>query len=285
MGVLSSGVFKVLIGITQRLPPSWRLALAESPRMAWLRRMSQVSAGDRDAVVGLSAPLAGYRMRLKMRGGHRRFALGTYEPEVCEVIQSRRPGETMLDIGANVGYFTLLMARYAGRQGKVIAFEPIPAVHALLSENLRLNNCTQVRAECMALADVEASGTMRSEPEPDSPVPFTARLADDGDCEVTVGTVDGYVEAAGLKRLDFVKIDVEGAEDRVIRGMTRTLRTFSPDILVEIHRDDGTPSETLERLREMGYELSRLDRTGQAPCGTHAEGGHVVAVRRAPASR
>ena len=283
MAGMSSGVFKLLINMTQKLPPSWRLALAQSPKAAWLRRLSQVSDGDGDAVVELSAPLAGYRMRLSMRAGHRRFALGTYEPDVCAVIQSHRHGETMMDIGANVGYFTLLMAQHAGRDGQVIAFEPVPGVHALLCENLRLNNCTQARAERMALADVESSETMYS--ERDSPVPFTARLADDGDCRVTVGTVDRYVEAAGMKKLDFVKIDVEGAEDRVIRGMTRTLRTFRPDILVEIHRDDGTPSEALERLHEMGYELSRLGRNGQTPCGTRAEGGHVAAVWRAPASR
>jgi FkbM family methyltransferase len=283
MADVSSRVFRLLIGVAQTLPASWRMALAQSPKAGWLRRLSQIPHRDGDAVVNLSAPLAGYRMRLNMRAGHRRFALGTYEPDVCALIQSRPHGETMLDIGANVGYFTLLMVKQAGRDGRVIAFEPVPAVHALLCENLRLNNCTQASAERMALADLETFETMRS--ERDSPVPFTARLADDGDCRVAVGTLDRYVEASGLKALDFVKIDVEGAEDRVVRGMSGTLRTFKPDILLEIHKDDGTPSEALEQLQAMGYELRRLGHEGQMPCGTRAEGGHVAASWRAPTVR
>src|SRR5206468_11533648 len=127
-----------------------------------------------EAVVDLSAPLEGCRMRLSTRAGHRRFALGTYEPDVCSMIRSRGRGETMLDIGANVGYFTLLMARQTGRSGHVVAFEPVPAIHAALRENLRLNGCDQVRAECLAVADVEAGGMMQSEAS--GSMPFTAHI-------------------------------------------------------------------------------------------------------------
>ena len=99
-------------------------------------------------VVELSGPLAGYRMRLDMRAGHRRYALGTYEPEVTALILSMlKNGKTALDIGANIGYFTLLMAHLVGLKGRVIAFEPFPLVYNLLQENLCLNNLAWTQAE------------------------------------------------------------------------------------------------------------------------------------------
>jgi FkbM family methyltransferase len=274
---LDARLFRLLIRVAQWLPPAWRIALAESPKAAWLRRLS-LAHGDSEAVVELSAPLAGCRMRLSTRAGHRRFALGTYEPDVCSVIRSRGRGETMLDIGANVGYFTLLMARQTGRSGHVVAFEPVPAIHAALRENLRLNGCHQVRAECLAVADVEADGMMQSEAS--GSMPFTAHISEAGDCPVSLVSVDGYVQRAGLQKLDFVKIDVEGAEDRVIRGMTRTLQNLRPDILLEIHRTDGAESEALGRLRAAGYRLTRVGRNGRIPSGTTARGGHIVAEWR-----
>jgi FkbM family methyltransferase len=131
-------------------------------------------------------------------------------------------GETVLDIGANIGYFTLLMARRVGPTGKVIAFESVPSVYNVLCENLRLNGFNQVQAECKAVADVLGQGAMQS--DLNNPLSFIGRLSERGDSTVPLVNIDRYVETAGLERLDFVKIDVEGAEDTVIRGMTKTLR-------------------------------------------------------------
>lgn len=67
--------FRVLIWLGQKLPALWRVALTQSPAAAWLRRLSLLPLTQGQVVVALSAPLAGYRMRLDMRAGHRRYAL------------------------------------------------------------------------------------------------------------------------------------------------------------------------------------------------------------------
>jgi FkbM family methyltransferase len=272
MGVLAERISRALIKLGQIIPAPLRVALTQSPAAAWLRRLSLLPLTKGQVVVVLGEPLAGLRMCLDMRSGHRRYALGTYEPEICALIQSRlRGGETVLDIGANIGYFTLLMARRVGPSGRVIAFEPVPSVYGVLNENLRLNGCDWALAECMAVAEVEGEGTMLV--EANNPLSFTGQLSECGDMTVPLVTIDRYMERSGLEKLDFAKIDVEGAETRVLQGMTSTLRRWRPRILVEIHARDGQESETLLRLKEIGYRLSRLEAKDWMPCDTRARGG------------
>ena len=85
-------VSKTLIWLGQKLPVSLRVALTQLPAAAWLRRFTLLPLTQGQVVVALGAPLAGYRMRLDMRSGHRRYALSTYEPEVCAFIQSHLLG-------------------------------------------------------------------------------------------------------------------------------------------------------------------------------------------------
>lgn len=269
-------IFRFVLWMGQRLPARLRVALTRSPSSAWLRRLSQLPRGG-SAVVPLSGTLADYRMLLDMRAGHRRYALGTYEPEIAALIQSTlREGETALDIGANIGYFTLLMARKVGPAGRVIAFEPVPSVYAVLCENLRLNACIQALAECIAVADVEGPGAMQS--DLNNPLSSVGQLVDTGGLAVPLVSIDRYVETAGVQKLDLVKIDVEGAEDRVIRGMTKTLKTLHPTVFVEIHANDGRESEGLRRLQEAGYRLTRVEPAKLVPCDALARGGYVLAM-------
>jgi hypothetical protein len=116
--------------------------------------------------------------------------------------------------------------------------------------------------------------------EDDAPLSFTSRLAESGDLAVPAISVDHYVESTGLARIDFIKIDVEGAEDTVIRGMTNTLQVFHPDVLVEIHGNEGNKSKSLVRLQEAGYELKKVERTGLVPFVATTQVGHVLGVGR-----
>jgi len=203
--------------------------------------------------------------------------LGTYEPEVCVVIQAHlNEGAVAMDIGANIGYFPLLMARRVGFAGRVIAFEPVPTVHGLLVENLSMNGCHNVIAERLAVAD--AVGDKRMEWDPSEHYSFTARLSDEGDVSVPATSIDSYVADARLERLDFVKIDVEGAEDQVVSGMVKTLKRLHPTLLLEIHADHGGECLALTRLESAGYNLFRLERNGLIKCSTTAEGNYVLGV-------
>jgi len=268
-------VFKALIWLGQKLPASWRVALTYSPAAAWLRRFTLLPLTKGQVVVALSGPLTGYRMKLDIRSGHRRYALGTYEPHICTLIQSYlHEGETVMDIGANIGYFTLLMASKVGPQGRVIAFEPVPTVYNVLLENLRLNASAHVCAECQAVAEVEDVAYMQSDTE--NPLSFVGHLSESGDLEVKTITVDDYVHAVGLNGLDFVKIDVEGAEDHVLQGMINTLKYLKPTILLEMHANDGGNSLGLCLLKQEGYQLLRVEKDGLFPCYTRAQGGYIL---------
>ena len=273
---MSKIISSILVGLGQKLPPSWRVALTQLPAANWLRRISLLPFAHGLVTADLDGPLIGYQMRLDMRAGHRRFALGTYEPEVAALIQSMlKSGNTVLDIGANIGYFTLLMAHLVGSKGRVIAFEPYLPVYSLLQENLLLNNLTWVQAECLAVADVAGEARMQSDQT--NPLSFVTHLSEKGDLVVSTTSVDKYLESRKLSGLDFIKIDVEGAEDAVIRGMSRTLGSLRPVVLVEIHANDGGESETLNRLKENGYHLRHLEQDGWTTCDTRARVGHVLA--------
>jgi FkbM family methyltransferase len=144
-----------------------------------------------------------------------------------------RNGGTAFDIDTNIGYSTLLMAHLVGSKGCVVVFEPFLPVYSLLQENLLLNNLTWAQSECLAVADVAGEARMQSDQT--NPLSFVTHLSEKGDLVVSTTSVDKYLESRKLSGLDFIKIDVEGAEDAIIRGMIRTLGSLRPAVLVGIH--------------------------------------------------
>jgi len=139
---------------------------------------------------------------------------------------------TCFDVGANIGYYTLLLANLAPK-GKVYAFEPIPLSHYLLKANLTLNNFTNVVANNIALGDKNEKATFVL-PEDSGFASFrdTKRKIVKEKITVSVQTLDSYVKHLKIKRIDFVKIDVEGAERLVLQGAKNILEKIKPKILL-----------------------------------------------------
>lgn len=188
---------------------------------------------------------------------HRSFAFGSWEPEVVQVIQERvSPGMTVLDIGAQSGYFSLLFSRLVGPQGKVIAFEPLPANFRMLEENVRLNGLGNVTIRQEAVAD--HSGDMSFE-FPSEPTLIAGPLLEGENQGVL--TVKGVslddIFSVGSVPVQFIKMDVEGAEEEVLRGALKLLDSSHPDMLIELHnmeKQEGThPAVSL--VENMGYEV------------------------------
>ena len=230
-----------LIWLGNKLPYSCRNRLTYSAAANWFRRVSLLAFGHGLVLTDLSGPLFGFKMKLDLQAGHRRYALGTYEPDISSLLRSRlKPGMVAMDIGANIGFFTLLMANLVGTVGRVIAFEPFPPVYTLLEENIRINNLKWVIVECLAIADVEGSARMKTDPT--NEYSFITQLSDVGDLNVTTTSVDIYFVSKKFTRLDFIKIDVEGVEDIVVKGMAHVLKNVRPAVLVEIHTNDGHES-------------------------------------------
>lgn len=178
------------------------------------------------------------------------------EPEQTGTfVRMVKKGHVVFDIGANAGYYTVLSARLAGPQGRVIAFEPAVRNLAYLYRHVTLNrltNVTIVPAACshaMALAFFSqgpncATGHLGAENERQ------------GDPVVTV-SVDDVAQQLDLLP-DIVKIDVEGAEMNVLQGMQATLQKAKPAVLLSVH-SEALRHQCLEYLKAFGYTSSALD--------------------------
>ena len=178
---------------------------------------------------------------------------GEFEP-----LQSRLIGELLppagvfLDIGANIGYFSILASKIVGSQGTVYAFEPVPTTYECLLRNLVLNNATNVIA--MNDACFSNSGEMKMSCRDDSGKSCLSR-GDSHDSDVTVSvtvtTLDRFLETRKLKRVDLIKIDTEGADVEVIVGAKQLIRKFRPPILLEIDHLDRFSVEIEDLLAFM----------------------------------
>jgi FkbM family methyltransferase len=191
-------------------------------------------------------------LRLK-GGGTVGYQLGTSQPAVQDaLVKHLRPGNTFYDVGAHVGFFTVLACRLVGPTGHVHSFEPVPQNVAALNTNLRANGFEQATAHPIAIADRDGNATMEGGRS------LTARLSESGDLTVRTARVDSL----NLDAPQLVKIDVEGAESAVLRGMTDTLRAYRPVVVVEVHDDQERP--VLELLHGHGYRTTPL-RDGGVP--------------------
>jgi len=262
-------IFRMLAAFPLALPQSVRQVILKSGFASLARRLYlKISVDNTTQVVSLRPPLDGYRMRINLLM-QKALIYGTFEPAVCDLILRRlRPGWTCLDVGANIGYLTLLMARQVAARGYVVAFEPLPSNYRVLRENVTANHHdANVRSECLALSDrsgvheflfrsevYTAGGTLVS-PAPSGVNPEIARL------QVYTRRGDDYLADQTISSsIDFIKIDVEGAEGLVLEGLRSTLRRHHPLVLMEVHTCEGsTADQALKILNEQGYSLTNID--------------------------
>lgn len=191
---------------------------------------------------------------------------GSYEPEVRAAIKRHLgPGGVALDVGANVGWHTLLMAVIAGPSGRVYAFEPNDSTRGRLLEAVAANHFTHVVVDARAVA--ARSGAIGFQaPRAGHFWDGTGRLVAEpapSDRRVDCVTLDQLVVQEGIDRVDLVKIDVEGWEFSVLRGAARLLATRRPAIIFEydpayVSRPGGTAAELSEWLVNAGYVLFAL---------------------------
>jgi FkbM family methyltransferase len=192
---------------------------------------------------------------------------GTYEPQVMEVLRRLLPPDAVvIDVGANIGVFAVVMARLAPK-GRVFAFEPAPENFAYLLRNIAANRAGNVTAEQSAVWD--RPGTVPFVYTPESPSgSFVAAGGSEppGTMAVEAVRLDDYVTGLGLRRIDLVMIDAEGAEMPVLRGASQTLVAHRPALLVEVNpvslrRFGGTSFRDLVRLLRQDRVLYTIPRS------------------------
>jgi FkbM family methyltransferase len=200
------------------------------------------------------------------------YFFGIWEPEISAYItRLLSPGDTFIDIGANVGYDTLLAASRVGPQGHVYAFEASPGIYRLLQNNLNRNNPGNVSTYNIAICDQPRTVDVYLHPEGNlGGTTIIAGLAERRSAMLE-GSVSGRPITAVLPETTIlnarlIKIDVEGAEWQVIQGLAALLPRLSArtEILVEVNRDalrrHGTTTEAFVKIfRDAGFSVFTLD--------------------------
>lgn len=214
----------------------------------------------------------GFRFRADLGDwlGQYVYLTGTYEPPTARIISALlRPGDRFADIGANSGFFTMLAASRVGATGKVISFEPVPSMRARLLDNVRLNGFTNVETHDVALSDHCDTLTFYVGPEGHKGV-SSLRVIDNPGAQLQVKTMPLDAMADPLGRLRLAKIDVEGAEQKVLMGMQHITEEHRPFLLIEITdaflRAMGDDAVSLaEGLTTKGYLMYAITESGLCP--------------------
>jgi FkbM family methyltransferase len=225
----------------------------------------------------LDGPLAGCRMRGRVLDA---YLDGSYEPDVCETIMSIvQRGWICVDVGAHVGYFTLLFAKLVDERGRVIAFEAHPENARQLRFNTRINGYeTRVQVENVAISDGISQRVNLFPGRGHSSFEWNIVGHDvegnprQPELEVQATSLDAYFTACSC--VDFIKIDIEGAEAQALHGMRRLLRETRPFVLVEFHDEKSwtgrrellTADYRLYDVRNARWLNSELDVGGVYHC-------------------
>lgn len=230
------------------------------------RRFSEILLPeDREAVVTL--PL-GFRMELDLSEAAQReiFYFGTYERKESALLRSMlRPGDVFWDIGANIGYYTLMSAACVGPEGRVVAFEPFPPAWERLQGNVLLNAFGQIRCVNAAVSSVVGTASLFYEQN----VAYGgASLAAEGGDASSVPchtiTLDRFLSERTERPPTVVKADVEGSEKAVLVGAVDLLSSRRPPMLLlemkEGHfaRHGTSKAEIQERLFRLGFVAYQL---------------------------
>jgi len=200
------------------------------------------------------------------------FNFGTYEPEDSAMIYKLiEPDYTVFDIGGNIGWYTNHIAPLLG-QGKIYAFEPIPETCQKLIGNVALNGFGNITIENFAFSNKQDKITFfysPAMPGAASSENITGNI-NMQELECMTNTVDQYMQTNNIKKLDFIKCDVEGAELMVFQGAKNTIQQHHPIVFSEMLRKWSAkfnyhPNDIINFYKELGYNCYVADHNGLLP--------------------
>jgi FkbM family methyltransferase len=253
----------MLLRAPRPLPPAVRARLYRSYSWPLAKRLGA------ECVVSVAG---GSRLRVRTGDqiGRVLAVSGVWEPNVTAAFRSALgPGDVCLDIGAHIGYFTLLASRLVGSAGHVYAFEPSPANYESLRANLSRNRATNVTALRFAVGEAQARALLRAAPGTNTGRatlrdvrPNRAPIGDAG-VMVDVRPATDVIREGDLRRIRVIKVDVEGYEVEVLRGLGPVLDLGDPlALFVEFNPEWSGADDAVRFLdelrREHGFALKRL---------------------------
>ncbi len=187
------------------------------------------------------------------------------EAELGAVGLTVKPGQTVMDIGANFGLFTRFLSEAVGSEGKVFSFEPTDDMFAVLENNVKHFGFTNAKVSKVALSDTTGEAEIHIPRREDgtlnhyeASIVAVDQSTDSVTDRVRMITLDQFCEDEGIEKVDFIKCDVEGHEIAVLSGGEKLLRSCHPAILLEVNEplDDGDHGIRVRELVEsFGYAV------------------------------
>lgn len=213
----------------------------------------------------LSGPLMGWRWL--PRSGNHAYWLGRHEREYVDAFaRCIEPGNTVFDIGAQAGYFTLVASKRSGKMGQVIAFEPFPKNIAFIEEHCELNSCDNTTLLKAAVGGSKGTRSFQaanvfmghlSDPSLNQQATGEKASGHQDSLTVEVVTLDGLVDSKKVPVPDIMKIDTEGMEYWVLQGGKKLIQENHPVLFIATHGEKNQ-KRTLELLKDWDYEVEMV---------------------------
>jgi len=248
------------------LPATLCSKIAMSKPAAWLSRL--VSSKN-IATYSLKHGIRLNLTREEALSGY--LQLGELNPIETKIIKNNlKQGQVFFDVGAYIdGWYSILASKIVGTSGQVFSFEPIPKFFSRLEDNINLNECKNVNLEKYAFTNVceKQKFTISGQ---ESGLKENTTSDDKETVVVDTITIDKYMELKNIKTVDFIKIDVEGIEPRVIEGAEKTLKKHRPLLLIEVVDSNlqqfNTSAEALIKyICSLGYQAFVIRTHGPKP--------------------
>jgi FkbM family methyltransferase len=258
---------------------AWDARIRANPALGWLLAPARrwLNAGALQIPAGLAHGMWLWKADLPLSHAHLgSLAFGNLETSVQEaMLRHLAPGDVFYDIGANLGFFSLLGARLVNGGGRVFAFEPAPANAAAIRRNIELNGLNNVEVLEHAVSERAGIGQLQvvedqswSKLAEYGPHPNTQAVLD-----VDLVSIDDLLSERRLPPPSMVKLDVEGAEIAALRGMHDTVAAHHPAIVCELHDTHGP---FLELMRAWGYRVINVE--GAGPIEQAGPSAHALAL-------
>lgn len=182
-----------------------------------------------------------------------------YEPELRLFLSQLKPGDVVVDLGANIGAYAIRAAMAVGATGKVYAFEPLDRTRRRLERALELNNIGNVSVSGEAIGS-ECGYAQLAVKDRGSSASLAERSHAAETYNVRVTTLDEFADTNGISAINWVKMDIEGAEPLALAGMMQTISRFRPNFLFE---NESGGEESAKILGQMDYRIGILTSAGR----------------------
>lgn len=218
---------------------------------------------------GMKRTINGHEVRLPTR--FYRFFPGNYEKDNFKFLfDSCKKGDTILDFGAHIGLFAAIASEAVGSNGKIYAFEPSPSTNQLLQKTVKINNASGIIKTFQQAVGGSVGKTtfFVSEGQADNANSLVNYKEDRPfhGIEIDVTTIDTFVKEQQLTKVDFIKIDVEGAEYDAMKGAVETFKKFRPKAILAIHPEPiKAKGDSLAAIYELVQELNYTALYGDKP--------------------